>query len=1158
MTFRWLILLIAQWLMASSDDLTNAKSEEDFETKVRPLLVEKCHSCHGPKEQEGGLRLTQRAEVLRGGDNGPAIVIGEPEKSLLIQAIGYQGDLKMPPDGKLSDTQIATLTRWVKNGAAWPAEAASVDSLPKETRPEQKRDLWSLQQVREVQLPDVQRRDWPTTPIDQFLLASMEQNGLTSSAPADKRSLIRRLTFDLTGLPPSPDEVQAFLQDASPTAYAKLVNRLLASPQYGERWGRHWLDVVRYADARDLIQLPAESDFREAWRYRDWVVKAFNQDLPYDQFVQRQIAGDLLQPADKTQLDADALVATGMLAIADFVPGDVDKEQMIADYVNDQIDVVGRAFLGLTIACARCHDHKFDPISTEDYYSLAGIFFSSRLIPGPVAGNTPLVRAPLLPVHQIKEIEGQTARDKKRIAELTTRVQSAIDREFFTQRERQLEASITRELPLAIKWFHLSRGADRAALESFAKEHAIQVALLERWQAFLQHAKSRSALASLLTEKASASPLSDDEKSAIEGLIKKLATITASRPADRASDPNSKSLRERELVRLRADDPYIEFNGERQITRWPNRATIAEDAVPSEKTTAPYVESVDIHGAARSILRFDGSALLKLAQNLPTTGTLVALFRPAPGAAGTRLVGWEDAAVGQHGVGLLLRDKGALHAIVRRNGASGDVATSSETSDWQLVSLSWGPSGTQLFRDGQPVGSNPAIDSASCDPAISALKIGGPGSGEGQRFVGDLCELRVYAGPLDEPARLRVESEIRSHWLTSAAAKVAPRADSPSSEEQLTDLYTELLSSRGPYWVTSDKRLEALPPSIREQLAAERTKLEQLQAKPPVEIPRAVVIEEGGPPGTKHEGFHDAPVFIRGNPKKPGKVIPRGFPTAFADAKSHPIQKGSGRLELAQWITSEQNPLTARVLVNRIWQRHFGEGLVRTSTNFGARGELPSHPELLDYLAHRLVDSGWSIKELQRMIVLSNAYQQSSFTNAPAGADPDNRLLSHMPRRRLEAEAVRDSLLAASGLLSTNIGGPGFLEIAVPRRTLYLMSVRTGTKTSDFAALFDGASGGGIIERRNQTIVAPQALFFMNDVWIEQIAIALSERARREAPSDTAEDRIARLYEILFARPPSEQETAIGLQLVGDKSAADAWVRYGRVLLCSNEFLFLD
>ena len=272
--------------------------------------------------------------------------------------------------------------------------------------------------------------------------------------PADRRTLLRRATFDLTGLPPTPEEVEAFLADASPDAFARVVDRLLASPAYGERWGRHWLDVVRYADARDLIQLPAESDFREAWRYRDWVVDAFNRDLPYPEFVRYQIAGDLLPPSRPGGINADGLVATGLLAIADFVPGDVDKDQMIADYVNDEIDVVGRAFLGLSIACARCHDHKFDPISAEDYYALAGIFFSTRLIPGPVPGNTPLVRVPLLPPDELARLRARDAADKRRRAELEQQLPDAVDRAYIAHLRRLIAGQTARYLVAACEYRH--------------------------------------------------------------------------------------------------------------------------------------------------------------------------------------------------------------------------------------------------------------------------------------------------------------------------------------------------------------------------------------------------------------------------------------------------------------------------------------------------------------------------------------------------------------------------------------------------------------------------------------------------------------------------------------------------------------------------------
>ena len=343
------------------------------------------------------------------------------------------------------------------------------------------------------------------------------------------------------------------------------------------------------------------------------------------------------------------------------------------------------------------------------------------------------------------------------------------------------------------------------------------------------------------------------------------------------------------------------------------------------------------------------------------------------------------------------------------------------------------------------------------------------------------------------------------------------------------------------------------------------------------------MVQDGGPPGTRHEGFHDAPVYLRGNPAKPGKIVPRGFPKSLAGADPPRIQDGSGRRELARWLTRPDNPLTARVMVNRIWQHHFGEGLVRTSTNFGVRGELPSHPELLDYLADRFVSSGWSVKAMHRLIVLSSVYQQSSArridvvgldqsTGNPGQSeserqdrmavslalDPENRLLAHMPRRRLESEAIRDSLLVVSGLLDPTPGGPGFLEIEVPRRTLYLMSVRTGAKTADFNSLFDGPDGGGIIERRNQSIVAPQALFLLNESWLDKISTALADRIMREAASDRHEDRIRCLYEVSLARAPTSAETEIGLQLLTDSTEGNPLGRYCRVILCSNEFIYVD
>ncbi|HMC09671.1 MAG TPA: DUF1549 domain-containing protein, partial [Pirellulaceae bacterium] len=406
---------------------------------------------------------------------------------------------------------------------------------------------WSFQPVRDVAPPKVRNVAWPQSPVDCFILERLEEQSLSPAEPADKRTLIRRATFDLTGLPPTLAEIDAFLADESPVAFARVVDRLLASPRYGERWGRHWLDVVRYADARDLIQLPAESDFREAWRYRDWVVAAFNRDLPYDEFITRQLAGDLLQPADPAQIDAESLVATGMLAIADFVPGDVDKQQMIADYVNDQIDVVGRAFLGLTLACARCHDHKFDPVSIEDYYSLAGIFFSTRLIPGPVKGNTPLVSIPLLPAAQIQALEAQKSRDTARLAEVSLMIDTLANREYVAYLQRRVAGDMRRYLLAAWEFVHSRPRNNQPAMVEFAKARGLEEAAFARWIGYFDEEHPHPALTAVRTAGDLAAA-----QNAVDELAKKIATIAEERRAAAVRDSAADALANSATLILRA------------------------------------------------------------------------------------------------------------------------------------------------------------------------------------------------------------------------------------------------------------------------------------------------------------------------------------------------------------------------------------------------------------------------------------------------------------------------------------------------------------------------------------------------------------------------------------------------------------------------------
>jgi mono/diheme cytochrome c family protein len=1131
---------------------------EFFEKEVRPLLVERCLECHGEEKPKSGLKLTSRANVLKGGTRGPAVVAGKPEESLLLKALRHDDDLRMPPKDKLSDKQIAVLTRWVKSNLPWPTTSGTLaPAVSRFTITEKQRQFWSFQPVKSIAIPAVRDTAWPNSAVDRFIMAKLEAKQLAPAAPADKRTLLRRATFDLIGLPPTPDEIDSFLKDDSPQAFATVVDRLLASPQYGERWGRHWLDVVRYADARDLIQLPPPSDFREIWRYRDWVVESFNRDLPYTDFIRHQIAGDLLPPTRPGGINKDGLIATGMLALADFVPGDVDKEQMIADYVNDEIDVVGRAFLGLSVACARCHDHKFDPISTEDYYALAGIFFSTRLVPGPVPGNTPLVRAPLLSEKEIGAVKAQEAADQRRRAEIELQLRTGVDREYLAYVKPLIREQSSKYLIAASQ----HRQTAKTSLSELAKQHQLQVSVLTKWVEYLARIEKQAASRrpATLHDAATGKLTGAELKHSVVQLQQAIAVIARRRDAE---PPEKNALARASLLRLRADDPDLKTDASGRVTHWPNRSGLADDAKPPTPDGGPLKTSMAINGHNKQVLRFDGRALLESPGRVPPNGSMFIVFQNSDkGSAGQRLVGWEDADVGKHGLGLMLDPGGRMHAIVRNNGQSDDLVDTRPTKGFEIVAVTWGPGGTSLFRDATAVGTSKGIDAISSDPGIAALHIGGPGSGGSPRFRGDVAEVRVYDRQLTDEERKAVQAELHDTWFEETNPKARP-------SDPLADWYDELLSPRGPFWVSADERIKLLSPEVRASLARLTQELEALKKKKPLVIPEAVVVGEGGPKGTRHEGFKDANVFVRGDHKKLGKSVPRGFPQVLAGDRREKITTGSGRLQLADWLARADSPLVARVMVNRIWQHHFGEGLVRTANDFGERGERPTHPELLDYLAERFVESGWSMKSMHRLIMLSSTYQQSSHAGAESlAADPENRLLGRFNRQRLDAEAIRDSLLAVSSMLDNSPGGPAFTELTKPRRTLYLMSARTGANTSDFGRLFDRADPGSIVAQRGQSIIAPQALFFLNDPFVSEMARALAARIGRvgggfaqptSATSASEQKRIERLYLLALSRLPTPAELDLGKQLLMQPGKMDSWERYCHLILCANEFIYVD
>lgn len=772
------LLCLSGWRAVVAEDLAPTPEQlEFFEAKVRPLLIEHCFECHSnnAKKLRGGLKLDSRAALLKGGDSGPAIVVGKPDESALIQSVRWQS-FEMPPSRKLREDQIAVLSRWIQIGAPWPSDRETTETAPKVYDWKLIRaSHWAWQPVRRSAPPTVTQATWPKNALDHFVLARLEAAKLQPSATAEPRTLIRRLSIDLTGLLPTPEEVAAFLReyDQSPdAAYEKLVDRLLDSPHYGERWGRHWLDVARYSDGfggfLDGAALP------HAWRYRDWVVSALNRDVPFDEFIKLQIAGDLIDPE---QAVATGFLALGPTYISD--GGDPDATaQAMSETLDDRVDTLSRGILGLTVSCARCHDHKFDPIPQLDYYSLAGVFNNGRLAEHPLAP------------------------------------------------------------PEVVKTF---------------KDHQ------------------------------------------------------------------------------------------------------------------------------------------------------------------------------------------------------------------------------QLIKDTE-----------------------------------------------------------QKHRELEVARKKEKRQLTDAEQLELSDL---------------------------------KAKLEQLRKTAPPPFDAAHVINDSG--------NRDMHLAIRGNLRKPGPIAPRRFLRLLADEGTTSFQQGSGRLELAQALVSSQNPLTARVIVNRIWQQHFGAGLVRTPSNFGIVGEKPSHPELLDWLAAEFsgIDApqspsptkAWSLKRLHRLIVMSATYRQGSQMNSAAFAtDGDNRLLWRTSPRRMDVEAWRDALLSVSGELETQLGGPPVSPMDGRRRTLYAPVSRNGDHfgSDAFLRLFDFPLPRATSEGRTSSIVPQQFLFAMNSPFMIARAKALAARLQREATDDAA--RIERAYQLLYARPVTEQERVLGLTFLqtppsdAENRQLTAWEQYAQVLLSSNELMHVN
>lgn len=1100
---RWLMLVIGMscGLAGAADTKEPSAADiEFFEKEVRPLLVTHCYQCHSAdKKQKGGLLLDSREGLLTGGDNGPALVPGKPDDSRLVDAIRYNNaDLRMPPKGKLKDEEITVLTKWVGSGATWPASQKPATSAgsKSEFNLKERAKYWSFQPLGNVKPPAVKRTDWPTTDSDRFILAALEAKGLNPAPPTDKRTWLRRVSFDLVGLPPTAAEIDAFLADETPQAYEKVVDRLLDSSHYGERWGRHWLDLVRFAETQGH-----EFDFEipNAWRYRDYVIRALNADLPYNQFVIEHIAGDLLaeprrHPTDKFN---ESIIGTGFFWLGEGKHSPVDVRAEEATRADNQIDVLCKTFLGMTVSCARCHDHKFDPIPTKDYYALFGFLRSSRMQQAFIDDPEPWrQRLTLLASH-------------------ADSVSQVIRKAVHDTRRAQLE-SVWPKLVAAQD----VNAADVAVLKSNAEQLGVDSDALTRYLADRKSATSDASHP--LHALAVLGSLPAEKFVETKAELAKRLTEQAARSKQSQADAYDVA----DFNRLDYGDWFVTGHafGDHPL----GTQDVLRLQTIRRNDTAGLQPGIAHSGIGSPRLR---GVLRSPAFNLDRDRLWI------------RVAG-KDARI------RLVMDE--FHLI--QNPIYGGLAISPAHADkfaWMEMNINMWP-GHRAYLE--------FIDDGDGFVAIDRIVMtnGGPPPDAPSPTALKLAQDETIKSPDELKTRLQ---QLLQEALTEG-----------NRNQEFSNAPTAELAT----WLYRDQPLGTVQECLQKQPAtaqgeyAQRLKtLADFEAAIPV--PARAVAMTDGTPDNEH-------VFIRGNHKTLGEEVPRRL-LEVLDANQPPITQGSGRLELAQRIVDPANPLTARVIVNRIWLHHFGEGIVRSSDDFGHMGQLPSHPELLDFLAREFIRDGWSFKRMHRRLLLSSTYRMSSQGDPAAdAADPQNRLWHKMPIMRLEAEIIRDAILAVSGRLSKNQFGPGVLPYLTAymngrgrpssgpldgdgRRSIYI-NVRRNFLTPMLQA-FDYPIPFTTIGRRTVSNVPAQALCLMNNQFVVQQAEHWSKRMTQQAQQDPASE-IKNMYIAAFARLPTEQELQGDLEFIAAQSKLyppdqqqKAWADFAHVLFNVKEFIFL-
>ncbi len=1095
-----MLLLGSALALTAAPVIRGDSGSEFFEKHVRPLLVTSCFSCHSSAGNVamGGLRLDSRDSLLIGGSRGPAVVPGDAKASLLVQAVQHKDEkLTMPPTGKLPDGDLAILERWVDLGAPWGLEAPSQESS--------RNAHWAFVVPADPGVPQVGDPDWVRTPIDAFVLSKLQAEGLRPAPPADRRTLIRRAYFDLIGLPPRPEEIDAFLEDDSPGALSRVVDRLLSSPRYGERWGRHWLDVARYSDSNGVDE---NLVYKNAFRYRDYVIDAFNKDKPYHSFIAEQIAGDLLPATDDLETQFERWTATGFLTLGPKMLAEDDPVKMQMDIVDEQLDTTARAFMGLTVGCARCHDHKFDPIPTADYYALAGIFKSSKTMEN------------FKVVAEWHEYVLATQADRDRLEAHLKLIQAKRD-EIAAITDAQSESLVV-------------AGWARAGNYLLAADEVLRSRNLEI-DPILSHGKGLSGAVGTVHREAGEFDRGNVRRSLAKG---------EKNEALRAKGP---FYAEYDVEVGKAGEYQLDFkalatgNGTADILI---NGLLMKGGLPAinNRVASPDMGGWSVAGifplkTGENTIRLEHSSRFPYFEAIAIAPSRLpdSTVTPTTAARGAREYKLNPEFLGQW-IERLSRDQGAAASIL----------------------YAW-----HAYREGHTLDGWPS-------PAAKAL--GGRKYDSREELAGryqELFDLAVERWRALHPEAVSINYRNERYKDDSEE----PALPDPGLEEFRAFLYEKYGPFRPPRLARN-----YYPKDVQRHLNKLDLELKELQASTP-EFPRAMGVREGSEIG-------DIPIHLRGSHWTLGKSVPRGFLSAISYEPGPRIPAGaSGRLQLAEWLASPDHPLTARVMVNRLWRWHFGRGIVPSTDNFGRLGQDPSNQPLLDWLASEFVRNDWSIKRVHRLILLSSTYRMSSAYDAKAhAADPENNLLWRANRRRLEAEPMRDAIVYLSGDLDLSMGGSildvrdrarvastrsrGNLDYDRNRRAVYLPVVRSSLY--DVFGAFEFADPSVPNGNRGEAVVAPQALFMMNGSLMLRHTRRMADRLLEHGHLDDA-DRVRDTYERVLGRPPRPAEIDRALTFVANvegaledrvantqERRARAWQSFCKAVVGSSEFLYIN